>query len=147
MLCETLRGQGIERIYSSPYPRAVDTVTPLAIGLGLNIEIRYDLRERRLAAVDVENWREELKKTWADFDYALPGGESNRECQQRVRACVLGILRETDTTRVAICSHGNAIALLLNSIDPSFRFAKWAAMGNPHLYHLNWEFGLLRLRG
>lgn len=145
-LRETLGGHGIERIYSSPYPRAVDTVRPLATALGLSIETRHDLRERRLATMDVENWREALEKTWADFDYALPGGESSNACQERVRGCVLGILRGNDAARIAICSHGNAIALLLNSIDSSFHFAEWAAMGNPHLYHLSWESGLLRRR-
>ncbi len=118
----------------------------MAAALGLSIETRHDLRERRLAAVDVDNWREELAKTWVDFDYALPGGESSHVCQQRVRACVLGILNENDAARIAICSHGNAIALLLNSVDPSIHFADWAAMGNPHLYHLSLESGLLRLR-
>ena len=44
--------------------------------------------------------------------------------------CVLDILRTTDSSRIAICSHGNAIALLLNALDPSFLFAqRWNARG------------------
>jgi 2,3-bisphosphoglycerate-dependent phosphoglycerate mutase len=146
---ETLSAQmvdhGITRIYSSPYPRALATVRPLANALGISVDIRNDLRERRLATGEIDNWREELEKTWLDFDYALPTGESSRACQQRVRACVLDILRTTDSSRIAICSHGNAIALLLNSVDPSFLFAQWAAMGNPHLYHLVWDANILRI--
>ena len=135
----------ITRLYASPYPRAVATVRPLADVLGLEIEIHADLRERRLAAGEVANWREELEKTWRDFDYAPPGGETSRACQHRVRACVSDVLRATDASRVAICSHGNAIALLLNSLDPSFGFADWAAMANPHLYRLVWDGDDLRM--
>ena len=146
---EVLRAQmfdhGIKRIYSSPYPRAVETVRPLADALGIEIEIRNDLRERRLAIGKIDDWRGELEKTWREFDYALPSGESSRACQQRMTSCVLDILRTTDASRVAICSHGNAIALLLNSIDPTFLFAQWAEMRNPHVYHLVWDANGLRI--
>jgi 2,3-bisphosphoglycerate-dependent phosphoglycerate mutase len=144
-LCAKMFDLGVKRIYSSPYSRAVATVRPLAEALGIDLEIRNDLRERRLAMGEIDNWREELEKTWLDFDYSLPTGESSRVCQQRVQACVLDILRTTDTSRIAICSHGNAIALLLNSLDPSFLFAQWAAMGNPQLYHLVWDANILRI--
>jgi 2,3-bisphosphoglycerate-dependent phosphoglycerate mutase len=87
-LCVKMFDLGVKRIYSSPYSRAVATVRPLAEALGIDIEIRNDLRERRLAMGEIDNWREELEKTWLDFDYSLPTGESSRVCQQRgKRAC------------------------------------------------------------
>jgi len=129
---------GITKIFSSPYPRAVDTVLPLAEALGLTVETHHDLRERKLAAGS-DNWLEELKKTWDDFDYHLPDGESSAICQARVRLCILEILKQSQGHKIAVGSHGNAIGLLLNSIDPAFRFAQWQAMGNPHVYKVVWD--------
>jgi broad specificity phosphatase PhoE len=61
-LCVKMFDLGVKRIYSSPYSRAVATVRPLAEALGIDIEIRNDLRERRLAMGEIHNWREELEK-------------------------------------------------------------------------------------
>src|SRR4051812_35272479 len=80
--------RGIQKIFSSPYPRAIDTVLPLADALGVSIKAQQDLRERKLSEKMIDNWREELRKTWDDFDYHLPGGESNAACQARVTSCL-----------------------------------------------------------
>jgi phosphohistidine phosphatase SixA len=42
-LHDDLAGYGIERIVSSPLPRCVETVAPLASALGLEVEIRSEL--------------------------------------------------------------------------------------------------------
>ena len=60
-LADFLQGKGIEQIYSSPYPRAVQTLEPLARRLGLPIELEPDLRERT-----VGSWVEDFRP--------LPGG-------------------------------------------------------------------------
>jgi 2,3-bisphosphoglycerate-dependent phosphoglycerate mutase len=137
-LRHTLAGRRIQQIYSSPYPRAIDTVRPLAAHLGIEVQLRPDLRERKLTGQSLESWQEELEKTWRDFDYALPDGESSRACQRRVRDCLMEILRRETASRIALSSHGNAIALLLNSLDSAFHFPHWKAMGNPHVYRLQW---------
>lgn len=87
----------------------------------------------------IDDWRDQLLKTWQDFDYALPGGESSRQCQTRMVACMQSIAAASGT--VVVCSHGNAIALFLNSIDPDFGFSEWEAMGNPHTYRLGYLDG------
>jgi 2,3-bisphosphoglycerate-dependent phosphoglycerate mutase len=56
-LCSKMFDLGVKRIYSSPYPRAVATVRPLAEALGIEVEIRNDLRERRLAMGQIDNRR------------------------------------------------------------------------------------------
>jgi 2,3-bisphosphoglycerate-dependent phosphoglycerate mutase len=136
LLKDKLLNAGITKIFSSPYPRAVDTVLPLAKALDLEIETHDDLRERKLTHGMIDNWLEELRKTWDDFDYHLAGGESSSVCQKRVRSCVMGILQKSGGAKIAVSSHGNALALLLNSIDPAFRFEQWQAMGNPHVYKI-----------
>jgi 2,3-bisphosphoglycerate-dependent phosphoglycerate mutase len=138
-LCRQMAPLGVTKIYSSPYPRAVDTVAPLAKSLKIGITTRIDLRERKLSEKLIDNWLIELQKTWRNFDYCLPGGESNRACQNRVRACFAEILSESQGMKIAVSSHGNAIALLMNSIQPAFRFESWKAMANPHVFKLSWD--------
>jgi len=143
-LRQELLAHGIERVYSSPYLRALATVQPLAEALGSEVVVVDDLRERRLSTQQVADWREQLAKTWSDFDYALPTGESSRACQQRMLNAIAELLSSTRATRIAVASHGNAIALVLNAIEPSFGFEQWAAMRNPHVYHLTWHAGALQ---
>jgi 2,3-bisphosphoglycerate-dependent phosphoglycerate mutase len=74
----------IEYLVSSPYPRAIDTVKPFADKNQIICDLHQDIRERRLTDGMIENWMEELEKTWLHFNYKLPGGESSAECQERV---------------------------------------------------------------
>ena len=138
-LAAQLARDGLQELYSSPYPRAAATLRPLAAQLGLEVRLVPDLRERRLASPPLPHWQEALRACWADFDLAHPGGESSRACQARVRAAVLGILAGSRARRLAIASHGNAIGLLLHSLDPSFGYDAWARMKNPDLFRLTWD--------
>ena len=81
-LADFLQGKGIEQIYSSPYPRAVQTLEPLARRLGLPIELEPDLRERTVGSW-VEDFPAFARRQWEDFDYRLEQGESLRQVQQR----------------------------------------------------------------
>jgi len=78
-LRETLASMRIDGAYSSPYLRARQTIEPIAQARGLTIETVEDLRERLLSPVDLPDWRAQLKRSWEDFDYALPGGETSRD--------------------------------------------------------------------
>ncbi len=126
----------ISAVYSSPFPRAIDTVRPFADQVGLPVNLVEDLRERRLSSsmAPLPQWRAMLKKAWAEFDWAPPGGESNTQCRHRMSASLRGLAAAHPGEAVLAASHGNAIALFLNSIDPSFGFAEWAAVRNPDLF-------------
>src|ERR1700722_10569910 len=101
----------IDAVYSSPYLRARQTIEPIAQARGLAIETVEDLRERLLSPVDLPNWRAHLKRSWNDFDYAPPGGETSREAQARVvRVLDMVAARHAGGT-VILASHGNLIAL------------------------------------
>src|SRR6476619_921667 len=77
-LADVLQSRGIARIVASPYTRAVQSAQPLAQRLGLAIETDERLIERALTSDPLDDWRERLRAAWADFDLALPGGESSR---------------------------------------------------------------------
>ena len=93
----------------------------------------------------LDNWLEELQNAWADFDRTLPGGESSRACQSRVREAMRGIAEANEGKTVAIASHGNAIALFLNSIDGEFGFEQWRQMRNPHVFKVQYTDGIWSL--
>jgi 2,3-bisphosphoglycerate-dependent phosphoglycerate mutase len=129
----------IDAIYSSPYPRARQTVEPLARRFGLAIETIDDLRERVLSTAPLTDWRAHLARSWSDFDYATADGESSRVAQQRV----LGVLEEirarhSDGGSVMLASHGNLIALALHSFDARVDFDFWEAIPLPAVFRLDY---------
>jgi 2,3-bisphosphoglycerate-dependent phosphoglycerate mutase len=135
---------GIERIVSSPYLRAQRTVLPFANQAGLKIEIDPDLRERKLAEGIIVEWETLIRRAWADPSFRAPGGESGMECQRRIATCIQRwivdmALESSPTTTLLFSSHGNAIGLYLNLIDPTFGFENWRAMRNPDLNRLVYQ--------
>jgi 2,3-bisphosphoglycerate-dependent phosphoglycerate mutase len=140
-LARDLNEQQVDAIYASPYLRAGATVEPLARCRGLSIEVVEDIRERELTHGKLEGWLDHLQQSWADRDYQLPGGESSRQCQHRVVASLGEIAAQHHDASIVVCSHGNALSLFLNSIDPTFGFENWRAMTNPALYHLEYRDG------
>jgi 2,3-bisphosphoglycerate-dependent phosphoglycerate mutase len=137
-LAEELEPFGLLAIYSSPYARARQTVEPLARRRELPIQELTDLRERLLNPdAPRDDWRELLEHSWADPDYALPGGESGRMAQRRALA-VLDLLRahHPDGGRLLVASHGNLISLILQALEPDVGVEFHLAMPMPALYHL-----------
>ena len=136
-LADELAADAVDAIYSSPYPRAVQTVAPLARLVGLEISLIDDLRERLLSTGALPDWRKRLRRTWADFGYALDGGESSAEAQRRVTEVLATLQERHSGERIVAASHGNLIALALHAIVPDqVDFEFWAAMPTPAVYLL-----------
>ena len=136
-LAESLTSRRIDAAYSSPYLRARQTIEPIAKVRGLVIETINDLRERMLSPVDLPDWRGELRRSWEDFDYAPPGGESGREAQARV-VRVLDEVRERHSSGgvAMLASHGNLIALALHAFMPNVDFTFWESIPTPAVFML-----------
>ena len=135
-------------IYSSPYPRSVATLEPLARRRGLEIQQLPDLRERRLSPEPHEAWRTTLEQAWADADFALPGGESGRDAQRRAIGILdLVRLRHADGGRLVLGSHGNLISLILQALEPGVDFAFHIAMPMPAIYRLTHDGLRWRIMG
>jgi len=125
---------GIDHVVSSPFVRAVETVRPFCEVAEIELQIDSDLSERRLSGHWIRDFEEILRRTWEDFDFALPGGESSRACQERVVGCISRLATAARGQTLLVSSHGNAIALFLNSLDPAFGWSEWRAMRNPDLF-------------
>jgi 2,3-bisphosphoglycerate-dependent phosphoglycerate mutase len=136
-LAAELDGWEITAIYSSPYARALETVTVLAERRGIGVQLIDDLRERRLSLEPHDEWRDSLQRSWSDADFALPGAESGRDAQRRAVA-ILDLLRvrHPDGGRLVIGSHGNLISLILQALEPDVGYDFHMAMPMPALYRL-----------
>jgi len=137
LLDESLASTRIDGAYSSPYIRASQTIEPIAKARGLTIETIADLRERVLKPGDLPDWRTHLQRSWNDFDYALPDGESGRGAQARVVRVLDEVrARHSDGEVAILASHGNLIALALHAFIPGVDYAFWESIRMPALFTL-----------
>ena len=147
-LAAELDGWEISAIYSSPYARALETVTILAERRGMRVQLLNDLRERRLSVEPHDAWRESLARSWTDAEFALPGGETGRDAQRRAIATLdLLRVRHPDGGRLVLGSHGNLISLILHALEPGVGFEFHMAMPMPALYRLTHDGLRWRIMG
>ncbi len=135
VLARFLADAKIERIVSSPFVRAIQSIEPLAQHLGLAIETDARLIERVLSGGALADWRASLRETFVDPDLCFEGGESSRAAMQRAIAAVQDILQHNSQT-TAIVSHGNLSTLLLRHFDDRIGFATWEAMTTPDVFRV-----------
>jgi 2,3-bisphosphoglycerate-dependent phosphoglycerate mutase len=132
-LVEFFEGVHIDRLITSPYLRAQQTVEPLAKKRGLAVETDERLMERVLAEGVQPNWLEMLKATYEDLDLKYEGGESSREAMRRVVEAFEEVLKSDAGTTVFV-THGCLMSLLLKHFDREIGFAEWQALTNPDVY-------------
>jgi len=135
-LAVTLEDHPIDRIVSSPFTRARDTIDPLSRMRKLKLEIDPRLSERRLANPPVENWREYIRRSFAEPHSRAPGGESGFEVLERGWAAISDILNSPACLPVLV-THGHFLALVLNSLDSTFGYADWESLANPDVFRLH----------
>jgi 2,3-bisphosphoglycerate-dependent phosphoglycerate mutase len=133
-LAAALVGHGVERIVSSPWQRAIDSIAPFARRLGLTLETDHRLTERALGT-DLTDWRTALRATFDDPDLCYPGGESSRAATARGLAALADALHGGART-VALVTHSNLLALLLRHFDPRIGYAGWKALTNPDVFRV-----------
>ncbi|HZG13384.1 MAG TPA: histidine phosphatase family protein [Candidatus Bathyarchaeia archaeon] len=138
---QILQSECIDVVFSSSYQRAIQTVQPLAESLGVTIQIEHDFRERKLASSDIvfDDFAGALQATFADPDFAHPGGEANREATQRGVAALVRVLEEFAGKRIAIGIHGSMMTLMMGAFDPRFDFHFWRTTTMPDIYKLTFE--------
>ncbi len=124
-----------DRLVSSPFLRARQSIAPLAAALGMDVGIEPRLAERRLGVHPFDDWREGLRVSFTDLDRTYPDGESSRAAQHRGRAAVEEILARAYRLPV-LATHGNLLSLLLGAIDGRFGYAEWERLANPDVFVL-----------
>ena len=122
----------IDRVVSSPFRRAVESVEPFAHHRGLAIETDARLVERVLSARSLPDWREHLRRSFEEADYCLLDGESSRVAQARATAAVLAA--SVGGLRSLVVTHGNLLALILKWVDRDVGYEAWAQLSNPDVF-------------
>lgn len=138
---EILKVEGIDVIISSPYNRAILSVEGLAQYFELDIKTYEDLRERFFAEETIDNTElmSVIRDKFNDFDYSLPGGESNADCQNRSISVIKNILKEHAGKKIAIGKHGLVMTLLMNYFDSSYGLDFLDQLKKPDIYKLRFE--------
>ena len=130
-----LSGMQVDMIVSSAYRRAQQSIAPFAAASGLAIRTDHRLNERRLSESPMDNWRELIRDSFEDSDLRGPGGESAREALERAWAGLNRMLGSGYRLPLAV-THGNLMALVLSSLDPSFGYKGWESLSNPDVFVL-----------
>jgi 2,3-bisphosphoglycerate-dependent phosphoglycerate mutase len=125
----------IEKIYSSPYKRALDTIKPLADYKSLKIAIDERLSERVLSGTSLPNWQDKLKESFDDFEMVLEGGESHSAGMKRAVSMIEEVL-SSDDKHIILVSHGNLTTLLIRYFNDSFGYDDLMEMSNPDVFEL-----------
>lgn len=128
----------VDRIISSPFLRAVETIKPFSQKTTIEIVTDERLAERVLSANSMPDWFEKLKVTFSDMDLKYEGGESSKEAMDRIVQAVNELVR-SDAESSVIVTHGNIMSLLLNFYNKSFGFDEWQQLSNPDVFRLHFK--------
>ena len=134
-LADFLAPLGVERIVSSPYVRAVQSVEPLAVRLSLPLETDERFGEWVLAGEPLEDYLTGIRAAFAKPSLSYPGGETGQALTERA---IVGlgyvISHPADVTVVAM--HGGILSHVLRRYLPTFGFDDWQKLTNPDVYRL-----------
>lgn len=134
-----LIGEGIDMVISSPYSRAVLSVEGLAQHLNVEVETFENLRERHFSSEYIHDLMYEIRENFYNFEYALPGGESNADCQKRAIAALKAILKKHEGKRVVIGTHGLIMSLMMNYFDSTYGLEFLDQLKKPDIYKMEFE--------
>jgi 2,3-bisphosphoglycerate-dependent phosphoglycerate mutase len=139
MLADLLLQFQIQRVISSPFVRAIESVGPFCRRADLRLETDDRLVERVLSTRALPDWRDHLRRSFDDLDYCLEDGESSRTAQARGTSVVRAAL--ASGARCVLVTHGNLLALILKSIDATVGFDVWSRLSNPDVFVLDLNDG------
>jgi 2,3-bisphosphoglycerate-dependent phosphoglycerate mutase len=126
----------LSAIYSSPARRALETIRPLADARGLRPEIVPELRERELLVHPGATFEATVEAAWRSPEVGVGGSESNRAAAARGLRVLERVLAAHPEEGVVLSTHGNLLALILQSLDSSHGYETWRAMTFPDVYRL-----------
>ncbi|WP_079530065.1 histidine phosphatase family protein [Halobacillus hunanensis] len=133
-------GYEIDRIISSPFLRAIETIKPFAENNAITIEKDERLEERILSRDPLDDWEEVLHDTFKDPELKMAGGESSLEAKERV----LSLIDELEAGvegNVLLVTHGNLLALLLQKYNREIGFMDWKRLSRPDIFLIQKQGG------
>ena len=129
----------IDKIVSSPYIRAIDTIRGVAEEKQLAINLIDDLRERKVSDSFIDDFDTFAKRQWADDHFKLEGGESFAEVRERGGAVIADILERDRDKSIIIGTHGTFLGIQLNHYDAKYDYAFWQTIKMPDIFKLAFD--------
>jgi len=127
-----LQDKGIDVVLSSPFRRAVDTISGFAEQNNLEIEIVEDFRERKsdsdMASMNRAVFTGFIEQQWTDFSYTFSDGECLSVAQKRNIAALHDIIAKHKGKNIVIGTHGMALSLIIHYYDNTYAFKDFMAM-------------------
>ena len=144
-LAEKVKNFGIEKIYSSPLKRALQTAQAVARKTNSKIDIIPELIEASVGVCEGMH-REDVQKKYPDIwnewygenmimETRWPGGESKKEIQDRMFVAFDKML-QTKEQVIGVASHGGAMRYFLIALGYGPH-----KMPNTALFHIVYEDG------
>ncbi|MDC3415311.1 histidine phosphatase family protein [Aquibacillus salsiterrae] len=124
----------VDRIISSPYLRAIESIKPYADNHHVSVETDERLKERLLSEEPIDDWLDVLQQSFQDPDFRLRGGESSNDALARSFSIVQDTLESNQHDNVVLVTHGNLLAILLNEFEKSYGFDEWKQFSNPDVF-------------
>ena len=140
LITQFLSDKQIDVVISSPYKRAIDTVSHFTENYGYSIRIVDDFRERRVDSCWIENFTDFTKRQWSDFTYKLSDGECLKEVQDRNISALKEVLEQYPGKNIVIGSHGTALSTILNYYDGSFGYSEFERIKNVMPWIVEFDF-------
>ncbi|MFC7686276.1 histidine phosphatase family protein [Ureibacillus sp. GCM10028918] len=144
LVTKLLKKEEIDIVVSSPYKRAIQTVTGIAQFINAEVEIIDGFKERTLTTVPANDFTLAITKVWEDFNFSWEGGESNIVAQKRGVEATFKILEKYKGENVVIGAHGNIMTLIMNFFDRQYGFSFWQNLDMPDIYKLTFDGKVLR---
>ncbi|QKX50507.1 histidine phosphatase family protein [Planococcus glaciei] len=138
-VAEVLNKEGMDRVISSPYKRAIQTVEGISRAINPEINLLEGFRERLLSAGPVADFQAAVAKVWEEEHFAFEGGESNQQARARGAKEIKKVLEQYAGERIAIGTHGNILALILSHFDSRYGIEFWRQLEMPDIYCLSFE--------
>lgn len=129
----------IDKVYSSPYKRAIDTVERISKSRELPVNLVNDFRERTKTNGKLDDFLENMAKLWQDEAFKFIGGESNAEGKARGIHALESILEVDTGMNIVISTHGDLMALILNYYDQTYGYEFWRKLDMPDAYKVVFE--------
>ena len=142
LVTQFLSDKRISVVLSSPYKRAVDTVSEFAKHKKINIVTIDDFRERRVNSEWIPNFDAFCRKQWEDFQYKLTDGESLSEVQKRNIAALQSVLETYQGKNIVIGTHGTALSTIINYYDKDFGYCDFQKITKLMPWVVRMEFDL-----
>ena len=117
-----LQDKKISAAYSSPYRRAIETISDFTDGQGLRIFTHDGFCEWHRRGDPAVDFDEFCHRHWTDSDYRYADGESLRAVQARNIAALHEVLTACEGSNVIIGTHGMALSAVINCYDPHFGY-------------------------